>query len=83
MGSKINNMNTQIVLREVKALHQLRHANVVRTRGFCRDQGPVPALVSTWLPHGRLMKYLEYRKPSVGKGARLKFVSAAHGIWQE
>ncbi|KAF8509129.1 kinase-like domain-containing protein, partial [Hysterangium stoloniferum] len=70
---------------EMRVLHQLRHPNVVRIRGYAQDQGPVPAIISTWLPRGNIMEYLAYHKPTVGKVERLRYVSGTfiHNFSQE
>ncbi|KAF8509022.1 kinase-like domain-containing protein [Hysterangium stoloniferum] len=59
----------------MRVLHQLRHPNIVWIRGYAQDQGPVPAIISTWLPRGNIMEYLAYYKPTVGKVERLRYVS--------
>ncbi|GJJ14057.1 hypothetical protein Clacol_008314 [Clathrus columnatus] len=67
---------SSIILRELKALHQLRHPNVIRVRGYSFDHGPLPAVILTWVQGGNLLDYLEYNRP-VEIGQRLKFLTEA------
>jgi len=65
------------MLRELKVWLKLKHSTIVPLLGTARiGESPSLALVSEWMPSGKLSDYLKEHATTITLAARIKLVSS-------
>ena len=64
------------MLRELKVWLKLKHKTIVPLLGTAQFDSPLLALVSEWMPSGKLSDYLDEQATTITPTARIKLVSS-------
>jgi len=62
------------MLRELQIWLKLKHSTIVPLHGTAQIDSPLLALVSEWMPSGKLSDYLDERATTITLAARIKLV---------
>jgi len=65
------------MLRELKVWLKLKHSTIVPLLGTAQiGESPLLALVSEWMPSGKLSDYLKEHEATITLAAKIKLVSS-------
>jgi serine/threonine protein kinase len=70
----------QCIERELNVRKKLHHPNILPLLGVCHDFSPFPSLVSPWMIHGHVNKYLSRAQPPATIDYRLEIVSFVRSV---